>query len=149
MENKLIISSDEYKQNLCALTGEECEGLSCTSCEIAIRQKECDAEIDRKGVGEFTHKVNIGGIYIMANTHNTIGRLNGEIHREMRSKIPDLVSTTKAYYSDELLEQYPEFKDLKEVLNLNEPLSIFADSDKPAFFVYADAIYLVAPAFNE
>lgn len=140
---------NDYHYDACSITGEECDGLVCSSCDTAIRHEQNEIEEKQEALITFDNESTLCGTKQKANRACTIIRLENE--EQLKTVIglkPERFSQTRREYNESLMTIFPEFFKLKKALTLSVPNEIFADKDKLGVFKYDTAIYLVAPLID-
>lgn len=141
------IDSEEYKVETCSITGQDCDGYNCRSCDTARKQAEQDkAEQEQAEEEEYTvflKKAKIEGLEVRANSSNILAYTDICTLKALQEKgvIP---STTVPYHPD-YLKQYPALRKLRHYNNLGIPDEIWADKNKPATFRWGEKYYMIAP----
>ena len=143
----LDICSDEYRFEACSITGEECCGYDCKTCETA-RCEACDIQNEEmKSICTFKEKTQ-NGITAEVNRYNTVlkcknvrdARIYVDLSRwEDYTKIDGLID------QEIIDEEHPHMKIVMNKLGLKPCTESYYLQKWPLVTVHGDCVLVTAP----
>ena len=147
-EEELNLDYDEYQYECCRITNEECNGFSCRTCEVAIREAEEVEEAENVDFCTFKNRTE-NGIALEINFHNTIAkcktvedfftymgdRVNFNEYEKLMGVLNHMV----------IDKEYPSYNTILDELKPKKCIESYYLEGYPLVAVHEDVVLVVAP----
>lgn len=146
----LDIDSDKFKYDACSISNEECNGMSCRTCDIAIGELRVGQDEEDNSIISFKDKTQ-KGIEAQVNLYNTVLKCKSVDDAFTYMEIIDRYKFTKinGLLDREIIDkEYPHLIDVMNKLDLGACTTSYYSHRMPLITVYGTVVLATAPRID-